>query len=60
MKMLLKSLTFLSVVISSARGMYLPGVAPHSFADGEEVELKVNKLRYLKRYKCDAKSLRIF
>ncbi len=27
-------------------GFYLPGVAPHSYVDGEEVDLKVNKLRY--------------
>lgn len=26
-------------------GFYLPGVAPHSFASGDSVELKVNKLR---------------
>lgn len=27
-------------------GFYLPGVAPHNYAAGEEVELKVNSLRY--------------
>ena len=26
-------------------GFYLPGVAPHNYAAGEEVELKVNSLR---------------
>ena len=33
-----------------ASAFYLPGVAPHSFADGEQVDLKVNKLRYLNKY----------
>jgi hypothetical protein len=30
---------------SLAKAFYLPGVAPHSFTGGEQVELKVNKLR---------------
>ena len=29
---------------ASAAGFYLPGVAPHEYAEGERVELKVNKL----------------
>ena len=32
--------------LASVSGFYLPGVAPHSFAKSETVELKVNKLRY--------------
>ena len=36
----------LAVFLSTARGFYLPGVAPHDFYTGEPVELKVNKLRY--------------
>jgi transmembrane 9 superfamily protein 2/4 len=32
------------VFLSTARGFYLPGVAPHDFYTGEPVELKVNKL----------------
>jgi transmembrane 9 superfamily protein 2/4 len=28
----------------TAHGWFLPGVAPHHFARGERVELKVNKL----------------
>lgn len=35
----------LSVLSHVASGFYLPGVAPHSYLDGEDVELKVNKLR---------------
>ena len=35
----------LAVFINTARGFYLPGVAPHDFYTGEPVELKVNKLR---------------
>lgn len=31
-------------VLGVTQGFYLPGVAPHSFSDGENVELKVNKL----------------
>lgn len=33
--------------LASVSSFYLPGVAPHSFAKDEGVELKVNKLRYL-------------
>ena len=33
-----------SVLLTAVHGFYLPGVAPHSFAKDEEVELKVNKL----------------
>ena len=31
--------------LATSTGFYLPGVAPHSFAKDEVVELKVNKLR---------------
>lgn len=31
--------------LSVVSGFYLPGVAPHSYVDGEDVDLKVNKLR---------------
>eukprot|EP01038_Epipyxis_sp_PR26KG_P012781 gene12781-17137_t len=34
----------LSIFLTSIDGFYLPGVAPHSFAEGENVDLKVNKL----------------
>ena len=30
--------------VSHTFAFYLPGVAPHDFKSGEEVELKVNKL----------------
>ena len=33
-----------AAAVCTASGFYLPGVAPHSFSDGENVELKVNKL----------------
>lgn len=29
----------------AVNGFYLPGVAPHNFQKGEQVDLKVNKLR---------------
>ena len=32
-------------IFTPIRSFYLPGVAPHSFTNGEGVELKVNKLR---------------
>jgi transmembrane 9 superfamily member 2/4 len=47
---MISSSYFVSVVllfvatIGVANGFYLPGVAPHSFKDGEKVDLKVNKL----------------
>ena len=31
-------------VLNCVNGFYLPGVAPHSFIDGDKVDLKVNKL----------------
>ena len=34
----------LLVLVSHVSAFYLPGVAPHSFEKGEDVELKVNKL----------------
>ena len=36
----------LTILFTPIRSFYLPGVAPHSFTNGEPVELKVNKLRY--------------
>lgn len=34
----------LALLCAQVRAFYLPGVAPHSYVDGEEVDLKVNKL----------------
>ena len=31
-------------LLSTASGFYLPGIAPHEYADGERVEIKVNQL----------------
>merc|ERR1719160_2434949 len=31
-------------LLSAAEAFYLPGVAPHEYADGDRVEIKVNKL----------------
>jgi hypothetical protein len=36
----------LAANLASVSGFYLPGVAPHSFTKDENVDLKVNKLRY--------------
>ena len=36
----------LSLLLQVAHAVYLPGVAPHSYAAGDMVDLKVNKLRY--------------
>lgn len=39
----------LSLVValqSLTTAFYLPGVAPRSYVEGEDVDLKVNKLRY--------------
>ena len=36
----------LAANLASVTGFYLPGVAPHSFTKDENVDLKVNKLRY--------------
>jgi hypothetical protein len=48
--MMVKTLCLFSLlvcfIIYSAEAFYLPGVAPQSFADGEQVDLKVNKLRF--------------
>jgi hypothetical protein len=41
----LGTLVVLCAMVQIANGFYLPGVAPHSYADGDDVELKVNKLR---------------
>ena len=38
------TLIVISTVINIANAFYLPGVAPHSYTEGEEVDLKVNKL----------------
>lgn len=40
------SMRFLALfcLLAFARAFYLPGVAPHSFVSGENIELKVNKL----------------
>lgn len=35
----------LTALFSLSEAFYLPGVAPHSYMDGEDVDLKVNKLR---------------
>lgn len=37
-------LTAALVGLQTAKGFYLPGVNPHSFKEGDEVKLKVNKL----------------
>ncbi len=38
-------LAALLLLLSPLQAFYLPGVAPRDFKEGEEVELKVNKLR---------------
>lgn len=38
-------LAVVQLFICTVNAFYLPGVVPHSYVDGEEVELKVNKLR---------------
>ena len=45
-KMIMLIAVLLAALITPIKSFYLPGVAPHSFANGEGVELKVNKLRY--------------
>ena len=40
----MRSVMALPLLALSAEAFYLPGVAPHEFADGERVEIKVNKL----------------
>jgi hypothetical protein len=39
------SFVTIGIILELGNGFYLPGVAPRSFFSGEEVELKVNKLR---------------
>lgn len=39
---------FAAVLVGTARAIYLPGVAPIEYQDGEQVELKVNKLTSVK------------
>lgn len=41
----LQAISFLAFANNLVDSFYLPGVAPHSYVTGEEVELKVNKLR---------------
>ena len=36
--------TVVVALLSTASGFYLPGIAPHEYADGERVEIKVNQL----------------
>ena len=43
--MIAASVILLSVLAAVSDAFYLPGVAPHSYTEGENVELKVNKLR---------------
>ena len=44
-------------VCANADGFYLPGVAPHEYAEGERVDIKVNKLSSTKTQVCrDARS----
>lgn len=40
----MRSVLALPLLALSAEAFYLPGVAPHEYADGERVEIKVNKL----------------
>ena len=40
----MKLLLLVLALVHCATAFYLPGVAPHSFGPGDEVELKVNKL----------------
>lgn len=44
MKSILALILSFLAVFNSVSGFYLPGVAPHSYEDGEDVDLKVNKL----------------
>ena len=37
-------IALLLVHVASARAFYLPGVSPHEYREGEQVDLKVNKL----------------
>jgi hypothetical protein len=41
------SAAVLALVAVQSAAFYLPGVAPHSYVDGENVDLKVNKLRFV-------------
>jgi hypothetical protein len=43
--MIAASIILLSSLAVISDAFYLPGVAPHSFQEGENVDLKVNKLR---------------
>lgn len=40
----IQAISFLALSSRLGEAFYLPGVAPHSYVTGEEVELKVNKL----------------
>lgn len=35
----------LLIILNTCNAFYLPGVAPYDFQQGENVDLKVNKLR---------------
>ena len=41
---MLFGLLILSTLVGTTFGFYLPGVAPYSYTEGEDVDLKVNKL----------------
>jgi len=41
----IQAISFLALSTRFGEAFYLPGVAPHSYVTGEDVELKVNKLR---------------
>ena len=41
-----RSLSALAALLAAApcASFYLPGIAPHEYADGDKVDIKVNKL----------------
>lgn len=41
---MLTLIVFTTTLINVVNAFYLPGVAPHSYTEGEQVDLKVNKL----------------
>ena len=38
------SMAMVALLASAADAFYLPGVSPHEYREGEQVDLKVNKL----------------
>lgn len=42
--MFFSSVLAVATLLRAVGAFYLPGVAPHSYAEGDEVDLKVNKL----------------